>query len=49
MAKAEENLLWFSQLIELKTIQSDFFFEKYIVVGIKDETLAAAQAKSDFR
>ena len=37
----EEDMTWFARLMELKTIQSDFFFEKYIVVGISDETLQA--------
>ena len=45
----EEDLTWFARLMELKTIQSDFFFEKYIVVGISDDTLKAEQAKTDFR
>jgi len=44
----EENLIWFADLLKLKTISSDFFFEKYMVVGIADETLSAAQAKSEF-
>ena len=45
----EEDVSWFSHLIQQKTIQSDFFFEKYLVVGISDDTLSAAQAKNDFR
>lgn len=38
----EEDLTWFARLMELNTIQSDFFFEKYLVVGISDETLSNA-------
>ena len=37
----EEDLLWFARLMENRTIQSDFYFEKYIVVGLADETLSA--------
>ena len=37
--KQEENLLWFAHLLELRTIQSEFFFEKYFVVGLSDEHL----------
>ena len=45
----EEDLLWFARLIELRTIQSDYFFEKYMVVGVSDDTLSAALTKSDSR
>ena len=41
----EEDLLWFARLMEVRTIQSDFFFEKYMVVGLSDDTLSAAQVK----
>ena len=37
---AEEDLLWFARLMETRTIQSDYYFEKYIVVGLSDETLS---------
>ena len=46
---AEEDLLWFAKLMETRTIASDYYFEKYIVVGLSDETLSTEQAKHDFR
>lgn len=49
IGRAEEDLLWFARLIENRTIQSDYYFEKYMVVGLSDETLSAEQAKHDFR
>lgn len=45
----DEDLLWFARLMELKTIQSEYFFEKYMVVGLSEETLSAALVKSDFK
>ena len=45
----EEDLLWFAKLMETRTIASDYYFEKYIVVGLSDETLSTEQAKHDFR
>ena len=42
--------MWFAHLLELRSIQSDFFFEKYMVVGVADEDiLREAQAKGEFR
>lgn len=38
--KKDEDLLWFYNLIQLKTIESNFYFQKYLVAGISDETLA---------
>ena len=38
----EEDLLWFARLMEVRTIQSDFFFEKYMVVGLSDDSLSEA-------
>lgn len=37
--KPAENLTWFAHLLELRRIQSDFFYEKYMVVGLSDEIL----------
>ena len=34
--------------MELRTIQSDYFFEKYMVVGVSDDTLTDAQAMANF-
>ena len=45
----EEDLRWFAKFMETRTIASDYYFEKYIVVGLSDETLSAEQAKHDFR
>ena len=49
MSQPEEDLRWFQPLIQVRNIQSDFFFEKYMVVGVSEETLQAAQDKSEFR
>lgn len=47
--KKDEDLLWFYNLIQLKTIESNFYFQKYLVAGISDETLALEVAKVDFK
>ena len=41
IGRVEEDLLWFARLMENRTIQSDYYFEKYMVVGLSDETLSA--------
>lgn len=43
----EEDLLWFARLMEQKSIQSENYFEKYMVVGISDETIRTEQAKGE--